>query len=471
MRSAAGAALALVSATSFAVGGAACRRAPPAPAVPPSLVLITIDTLRADHLGLYGYPRDTSPRLDAFAREARVFSRCYSQSATTGASHATIFTSLPPTRHGVFANRHRFPAQLPSLMSALRSRGYETAAFVSSATLNRTTGLDRSFDHFDDRVTTREVTRRQRGERPAADTLAAAAAYVASRPRTRPSFLWIHLIDPHGPYQAPEDPDRFVTAGSAASTAPRLLPIAASDWVMGEIPAYQALDGRRDPAFYVARYDAEVRYADEHLGAFFDDLRQLGLFDDTLIAVTADHGETLDDPGHKRYFAHGAITYEEVVRVPLLVREARGATRLRALDAERPVALVDLAPTLLDLLGQPVPAAFEGRDLLRVPPTEDEPLFSLGAFGSEKLEKEIGTQFSVRRGPWRYVVNTQDGAEELFDHRTDPSEQRNVAAAEPAVRERRAAELGAFLARRVPPAPVTRDPAQIEALRSLGYVQ
>jgi len=455
-------------AVAVCAGAAGCRRPSAPPALPPSLVLVTVDTLRADHLGLYGYGRDTSPRLDAFAREARVFTRCYSQSATTGASHATIFTSLPPTRHGVFANRHRFPVQLPSLMSALRARGYDTAGFVSSVTLNRKTGLDRAFDHFDDAVTTREVTRRARGERPAADTLAAAADYLAGRSRARPSFVWIHLIDPHGPYQAPEDPDRYVADRGPAAP---LLRIGGADWVFGEIPAYQALEGRRDPAFYVARYDAEIHYADAHLGAFFDRLRALGLLDRSVVALTADHGETLDDPGHKRYFAHGAITYEEVVRVPLVVREPGGGTRLRAVAADRPVALVDLAPTLLDLLGQPVPSAFEGRDLLHTPPVEDEPLFSLGAFGSDRLEKEIGTQFSVRRGPWRYVVNTRDGAEELFDHRTDPAEQRNVAAAFPAVRASRAAELGAFLSRRVSAMPMTQDPAQIEALRSLGYVQ
>ncbi len=452
-----------------AVTGAACRRSPPAPPRPPNLVLVTIDTLRADHLGFAGYRRDTSPRLDGFAREARVFSRCYSQSATTGASHATLFTSLPPTLHGVLANRNLFPTHLPTLMGALRARGFRAAAFVSSVTLGHRTGLDGAFDHFDDRFTATEATRHERAERPAADTLAAADRYLTALPRDRPFLVWIHLIDPHGPYQAPQDPDRFVGDGPAAE--PRLLPIGASDWVLRQIPAYQALEGRRDAAFYVARYDAEIRYADEQLGRFFDRLRQLGLYDESVVAVTADHGETLDDPGHKRYFAHGAITYEEVVRVPLVVREARGGRRLHAVAADRPVGLIDLAPTLLDLLGQPVPPTFEGRDLLRAAPSEDEAIFSLGAFGTDVLEKEIGTQFSVRRGPWRYIVNSPDGSEELFDHRTDPTEQHNVAGAEPALREARAAELRAFLARRVPAAPMTEDPAQIEALRSLGYVQ
>jgi arylsulfatase A-like enzyme len=140
-----------------------------------NVLIVTIDTLRADHLGFAGYPRDTSPHLDALAREGTAFARCYSVSATTGASHASLFTSLYPHEHGVLANRQRFPRGLATLMRALRGRGYRTAGFVSSVVVGRKMGLQDEFDHFDDQGTTAELNRK-RPERPAADTLAAAEA-------------------------------------------------------------------------------------------------------------------------------------------------------------------------------------------------------------------------------------------------------------------------------------------------------
>jgi arylsulfatase A-like enzyme len=450
---------------------AGCRPAAAPPPRPANLVLITVDTLRADHLGFAGYVRDTSPNLDALAREGSAFTRCYSVSATTGAAHASLFTSLLPNQHGVLANRQRFPRDLPSLMSVLRGRGYRTAAFVSSVVLGRKSGLQDQFDHFDDQGTTVELNRPGRPERPAAATLEAAAALLAGWSAGTPFFLWIHLIDPHGPYQAPDDPDRFV--GDAHFRAqPVLLPIGRADWVFGQIPAYQALGDRREAEFYIARYDGEIRYADEALGRFFARLRALQLYDDSLVVVTADHGETLAEPGHKRYFAHGTITYEEVVRIPLVIREPGGRTRLRTASPDEPVSSLDVAPTILDLLGLPPHPGFQGRSLLRARARGEDPLFSLGAYGTPLLEKTIGTQFSVRQGPWRYLVNSLDGSEELYDHRVDPRETVNVAARETARAETLRAALGGLMSKdRRGAAPVEMTPEHQQALRSLGYVQ
>jgi arylsulfatase A-like enzyme len=449
-----------------------CRRGDPPAARPRSAVLVTVDTLRADHLGFAGYPRDTSPHLDALAREGTAFPWVYSVSATTGASHASLFTSLYPHQHGVVANRQRFPRGLATLMRALRSRGYRTAGFVSSVVVGRKMGLQDEFDHFDDLGTTAELNRPQRPERPAAATLEAATTHLAGLPADTPFLLWVHLIDPHGPYAAPEQPDRFV-GDAHASAAPVLLPIGSADWVMGRIPAYQVLGDRREADFYVARYDAEIRYADEALGRFFARLRALGRWDDTLVVVTADHGETLAEPGHKRYFAHGTITYDEVVRIPLVVREPHGERRLGSARAAggRAVTSLDVAPTVLDLLGHPPEPAFRGKSLLRgARPVE--PVFSFGAYGTELLEKTIGTQFSVLQGPWRYVVNSQDGSEELYDHRDDAAESRNLASEQPAQCAALRAALDVLRSERGREAPsVEMTPEHRRALRSLGYVQ
>jgi arylsulfatase A-like enzyme len=436
---------------------------------PTHLVLITIDTLRADHLGVYGYARDTSPALDALAREGKAFSRCYAQSVATRASHASLFTASYPRTHGVLSNFEIF-LDRPSLFTALRASGYTTAGFVSSAVLNKNFGLQRQLDHFDDSLTSTELNRPSMAERPARDTLAAALAYIEEQGGDRPFLVWIHLIDPHGPYAAPVEPDRFV-ADAHAKPGQSSLPLGDSNVGFGDVPKYQILFGKTDPDYYVARYDAEIRYADDALGAFFARLRELGLYDQTLFVVTADHGETLDEPTHHRHFGHEFLAYEEDARIPLIVREPAGHRRLAALDANALFLSIDLAPTLLDLLGAEIPAAFEGQSLLRTARPPDDPVFSLGSYGSPD-ERTIGTQRGVLRGPWRYLINTKDGAEELYDRREDPHEAKDVAAAQLDQLAELRRLLAGFMAK---PGQRNRasdlSAAERERLRALGYLR
>jgi arylsulfatase A-like enzyme len=454
-----------------APGGAvvepAVATAPPRPA---NLLLVTVDTLRADHLGFDGYPRDTSPRLDALAREGTWFRRCYTQSSTTGASHATLFTSLPPQAHGVHANKQRFPATLPSLIGELRGHGYATAGFASSVVVGRKFGLQDVFEHFDDEFTTMELNRVGRGERLAAETVAAVEAWIATVPRDRPFFAWMHLIDPHGPYAAPEDPDRFVGDSFDARLGTRF-PIGTDDFEAGHIPRYQALDGRTDADFYVARYDGEIRYADGQLGRLLDFLRERGMDRDTLVVVTSDHGETLAEPGRRLVFSHGTVAYEETSRVPLVVREPRDAHRLAAAQ-DLPIGLIDVAPTVLGLLGFEPPAGFRGRDVLRRPHAPDDPMFTWGAYGTKRLEEVTGTQFSVRRGDLRFIRNSVDGRPELYDHRDDPAEAHDVATSRPAEVARLGDLVSAQFETSAAPAPMkTMTPDHVEALKALGYVE
>ncbi len=437
----------------------------------PNLLLITVDTLRADHLGFAGYPRDTSPNLDRLAQEGTWFPRFYSQSATTGAAHASLFTSLPPRETGVTANSQPFPANAASLMSALRAQGYRTAGFVSSVVVGRKSKLQDHFDHFDDELTTVEPNRDTRFERPAAQTVKAALDWLAKQPSGEPFFVWIHLIDPHGPYSAPVDPDRYVGDRWYDRIATDI-PLGDTDWQPGTIPRYQVLDGRRDAKYYVARYDAEIRYMDAALGTLFAALEKQGLASDTVIAVTADHGETLAEPGHKHFFSHGVITYEEVTRIPLVIREAGGARRLGTVDRERALSSLDLAPTLLELVGAPIPPAFKGRNLLRTPLDPEAPIVSLGGYGTENLEQKIGTQFSVRRGPLRYIVNTKDGSQELYDVAADPGETKNLIAQPPAdVASLRAPIDATVGTSRVAAPAVKLSEEQAAALKALGYVE
>jgi len=434
---------------------------------PAPLILVTINTPRADHLGVYGYARDTSPALDALAHDGIVFARCYAQATTTRASHASIFTSAYPRTHGVYSNFDEY-LDRPSLMTALRAAGYVTAGFVSSAVLNRKFGLQRQLDHFDDAATVAELNRPDMVERPARETLQAALAYLEQQDPRKPFFLWIHLIDPHGPYAAPIDPDRFV-GDAHAEPGQRSLPLGDTNVVFDKIPKYQILDGVRDPDYYVARYDGEIRYADDALGAFLDRLRALDVYERTLIVVTADHGETLAEPTHRRYFAHEQLAYEEDTRVPLIVREPAGGRRLAALDASGVVFSIDIAPTILDLLGVAIPDGFEGLSLLRAAHDPDEPVFSFGSSVPWEL-RTTGTQRTVLRGPWRFVFNTLDGVEELYDHREDPNEARNLAATQPEQRAALRSVLADFMAKPEQRNRVSDfDAAERERLRALGY--
>lgn len=434
----------------------------------PDVILITIDTLRADHLGAYGYARDTSPALDALAASGVAVPRCYSQSATTGASHAALFTGLEPPLAGVISNNEMFPADSISIMDRLRDRGYDTAGFVSGYVVGRRYGIQEKFDHFDDDFTSAETNRPTQGERPARATLRAVSAWLDSRTSERPLFLWIHLIDPHGPYEPPEQSERFIEQPDY-EPGPAL---EASDdnFPFEKIPAYQVLGDARNAGYYIARYDAEIRYADEALGEFFARLRGGERWDRTLLIVTSDHGETLTEPGHKRLFSHGVVSYEEVSRVPLIIREEQGRDELERLAAVPGVVrLVDLAPTLLARLrAEPLPRP-SGRNLLDEGGTDGA--ITLGAYGSPS-HRTIGTQHSVLLGHWRYILNVPDGEEELYDHRTDPGETRNVASSHPDQVEACRGELRRTLARKKERfQPIVDDEEGIRTLRSLGYIQ
>lgn len=443
---------------------------------PPHVILVTVDTLRADRLGVYGHVRDTSPRIDRWAAGGVVFERAYAPSAVTCPTHASLFTSRLPPSTGVLSNRQRFPGHLPTLMDVLGDAGYFTVGAVSSVALARQFGLQNELHRFDDDLTSHELNRPGIGERPAEETLAAARRLVAERPADRPLFLWVHLIDPHGPYVPPREADRFVSDAHYDEQS-RGLPLGDGPFPGRAIPGYQRLGEHREVAFYEARYDAEIRYVDAELGAFFDHLEAEGILGDALVILTSDHGETLAETNRPQVFSHGVLAHEEVVRVPLIVRPpptAPGASEIDWSDlvASRPVALVDLAPSVLEWLGLEAPESFLGRSWWR-PEEGDEIIVSFGAHGSARLEEEIGSQHSVLRGPWRFVRSTGDGSVALYDHRDDPLEQADVAAEHPGVATELEAELDRLFRElpRVRSRAIEEDEELREQLRALGYAE
>jgi len=420
--------IALVSA--LALPGA-CGE-PAAPAAPARrVILITCDTLRFDHLGAYGYDRPTSPHLDAFAREAVLYERAFTSAPVTSPALSSLMAGRLPDAIGVSGgNRSFMPASVDTLAEVARAAGLATGAVVSNWVLRRPgpadgdVGLPQGFDQYDDRMTERELNRQRVAERAAPDTTDAAIAWLQARLDQGQDrlFLWVHYQDPHGPYTPPDDfAQRF--ARPHEGEAP--LPLSENVHGLGAIPSYQALGDERRPGVYVDRYDAEIAYFDEALGRLLAWLREHGLWDDSLIVFTADHGEALGE--HDYWFCHGENTYVEAVRVPLLVRfpQPTGGAASPAAPAapgqRRPelVGHLDLFPTVLDALGLP-PRPLGGRSLYR--PPADGKLLAQTLFQPGRARRWDG----LTDGRWALVRHDgQPG--QLFDLGADPREDRDLA--------------------------------------------
>lgn len=337
MRPEAGRALGLVA---LALLGAGC-----APSGGGDVLLISIDTLRADRLGLYGQTRPTTPEIDRFFADAACYERAYATAASTSPSVVSMLSGLVPQQHGVRLLYQVLAPQIPTLPDLLPKR-YQTAAFVSNLVLtDEAIGLAARFDHYDDYVDRREP-RRAVYERDAARTTDAALRWLAAASDpTRPAFVWVHYIDPHGPYSPPTDwPRRF------HSTSPREIDV-------DRVPAYQREPGITDGNEYVARYDEEVRYVDRQVGRLLEGWARRRDLDATLVILTADHGESMMD--HEQWFTHGYHVYEEIVHIPLLVRGPGVVPGRRS----TPVSIVDVAPTVLRFAGAEVPPQLPAVDL------------------------------------------------------------------------------------------------------------
>jgi arylsulfatase len=332
--------------------GAPPPGAPPrAAATAPDVLLVTVDTLRADQLGVYGSKLGASPSLDALAAGSVVFERAVAAASVTAPAHASIMTSRWVREHSIgWLNGATQLVDSPTLAQLFRDSGYETAGFVGNLMLQRRLGFHRGFDVFDDELPAPERNRPFTFERIAEQTAQRALAWLA-RPRQAPVFLWVHLQDPHGPYEPPaEYADRFAQP-RAPSEAP--LEVLENDYGLSGIPAYQALPGLLHPSDYIQRYSGEIAYADHWLG------RLLEAFDALprgpgIVLFTADHGESMGES--YRYFAHGHTTTPEVAHVPLLLR-APGLAPGRRPEV---VSHVDVLPTLLELARLPLPQRASG---------------------------------------------------------------------------------------------------------------
>jgi len=332
------------------------------PASVPSrhILLITVDTLRADYLGEYGHPLGLTPEIDRLAAQGVLFERAYAPASYTLPSIAALLTGRYPEEIGIRANPHKLADDVPTLASILQEHGWGPGAVVGNIVLTRASGIDRGFERYDDRLPQAEPVRGAPERIAAATTDAALDMLDQFRAGDAEHILlWVHYQDPHGPYVPPPGyRERYLAAERAAPDGQRRLPASANYLGSGAIPDYQLLGGNREVAFYRAGYAGEVRYMDGEVGRLLAGLDRRGLGDETVVVFTADHGEALGDSDF--WFAHGEYLIESLVRVPLVIRVPGRRTSRRADIA----SLLDVVPTLAGLFDFPAPEGARGRDLL-----------------------------------------------------------------------------------------------------------
>ncbi len=378
-------------------------------------MIVSVDTLRADHLPAYGFRGVETPHLDTLRRDAMLVADAYCQVPLTLPSHASLLTGRLPAETGVRDNAgFALGEKVPTLASVLRAGGYETGAAVSSTILTGDTGISRGFDFYDDSAGAGKE------ERDGAQTSEKLLAWIAPR-RDRPFFAFLHINEPHAPYAPPEP------------------------W---------------KTRYAAAPYDGEIARSDEIVGHFLDRLRGWGIYDRALVVFLSDHGEGLGDHGESE---HGIFLYREAIRVPLIVKFPRG--RERGSTAAGPAALVDVFPTVLRISGMDVPAGLPGRFLAA----------GAAAGGDRRIFSE--TLYPRLRLGWSDLASLVDARyhyieaprPELYDLAADPAEKNDLAAQKsPAFRSMRIA-LAAIPRALAAPAAET-DPERARKLASLGYL-
>jgi len=422
----------------------------------PNIILISIDSLRADHLHSYGYARNTSPNLDAVAAQGAVFETVISPTSWTLPAHMTLMTSLDPEAHGVITNRLRLGRGIDTLPQRLQRSGYATAGFVSATYLDGLYGFSRGFDEYDDYTLLRVAGEKSRSAVTSQQVAQRAVDYLQKRSSAkdqRPFFLFLHFFDVHYDYNPPAPYARMFDAAYAGR-------------VTGNVDSVRQGMPSQDLNHVVALYDGEIAWVDANIGKILSSLHALGIDDNTIVAVTADHGEEFLEHGQA---AHYKTLYDEVLRVPLVIRYPGHVAPGRRVQGQ--VRLMDVAPTLLSLAGFPVSHPRLGTEarslacLLTSPQPRRAP--NLPAFGD--LRGEVA---SVRTGDAKLIRNLRTNKEEFYDLDHDPGERTNL----DAIGQRERDQLRIILTRWRSSATAVNDQADLDeeekaALKSLGYMQ
>ena len=425
--------LVLVAVLSLGCLTVAAKQPAPPPASP-NVLLITIDTLRADHLGCYGYKEIKTPNIDSLAADSIRFEKAFTPVPITLPAHTALLTGTYPMYNGLhdFSGNKLNPKQ-PTLATILKHNGYTTGAVVGSAVLDSRFGLNQGFDFYYDHFDFSRLleTNLDAMERPGNVVMDEALAWLSKNAKKK-FMLWVHLYDPHAPYRPP--------------------------------PPY-------DQQYKAQPYDGEVAFADSQVGRLLRALKQQGIYRNTIIILAGDHGEGLGEHGEK---THGFFIYNSTLHVPMLIKMPSNQ-RLSPRPDSRPVSLVDVAPTVLSALKINVPTEVQGRNLLPGLQNKSveqavEPRELYGESFLARLHFNWSDLRSLQTGNYKFIETTKP---ELYDLSQDPHELKNLYDSKKAVATEYQRRLSQVLAKYTPDQELAQqtglDPALAERLKSLGY--
>jgi len=418
------------------------------PASAPAVVLVSIDTLRPDHLGCYGYRRPISPHIDAFRREAVLMRDVVASAPSTLASHASMFTSLLVQHHGAsIAASSALRPGLVTLAEVLQRAGFATASFNGGGELHRVWGLDRGFGVYESAT---DSTVSEIGDDTMAGQVQLAKKWLESV-GSRPFFLFLHTYEVHHPYTPAPERLKAIEPSYAGRLPDRI-----SIRLLEKINSGQKKLAPGDLEHIVATYDAEIASADAGFGELLDLLRRLGRYDSSIIVLVSDHGEAFGERGKVGW--HGDTLYDEQIRIPLVVKLPRGRLAGKAVEAQ--VRGIDIAPSLLSQLGLPVPRQFSGTRIDFAGGAPDHPPWSMSTIdGALRVA-------AVRTHRWKWYEGR------LYDLEHDPGETRDVASLHPEVERELEGRLVASLRSResAGSTPVRMPNEVAEQLKALGYL-
>ncbi|MFQ6103264.1 MAG: sulfatase [Candidatus Glassbacteria bacterium] len=374
----------------------------------PNVIILVVDTLRADHLGCYGYHRNTSPNLDRLAERSVLFMDVTSQAPWTNPSIASLFTSLYPSAHHLLTlregdNLRTLDEDIITLAEVMKSNGFATAAYTANPWLSAGSGIESGFDTY----------KNLPGSTTASQMNEMAMEWIRKNRGEKPFFLYIHYMDVHGPYTPPPPYDNLF---SLIDSSRREL----SKEEMIRMPRYLRIEGLTTLDEYGRRYDGGIRYWDECLATFLEELGVESVLQNSILIVTADHGEEFLEHGG---FNHGSTLFQEQIRVPLIWWIPSTTTSVQKI--REPVELVDVMPTLLSLLGLKRPEVLQGDDvspLLSRDTFTPSPVFSEATVGFGGIPLPEGTMKSVRIGRLKAIMNLDTGEVSLYDLSSDPGE-------------------------------------------------
>ena len=454
-----------------------------------NVLLITIDTLRADHLGCYGYKEIKTPILDGLAERGTIFTQHICQQPITTASHASLLTSTYPVSNGVQSNNIPLDATIIRLPEILSQYGYATGAFVSGYPLQAyASALDQGFQHYDDKffivdylpgqlpkwfmqLTVMGIVEKYlqlRGfmiiiQRRGDQTNEAALKWL-DRIEKEKFFLWVHYYDPHTPYDPPAPFNTLYDPNYQGK-------IDGSMKTLSKIWDKKITLSSDDIRHLIALYDGEISFVDQEIGVLIKKLEQMGIMDHTIIIVTADHGESLWE--HDYHFKHGDFLYEGSIRIPLIIFTPGETTVQKVIDF--PTENIDIVPTLLEILMIPQPQSMQGESLLGLMKGEKNHkktiAFSQCIGKKRESDRFEAHKYSIRTVGWKFIRNEGE-EDEIYNIKQDPEELYNLITSQPQIKEalKRVLDDNLSSLKRAEIHTTPRDADTLRKLKSLGYI-